>query len=137
MVRMLVVDNEEIQLRRVLAAADVAGIDSSMITIATSPNQARELVDQAGLTSFDLAVVDLSLVTHSDDEAGVDLIRWLHSVNRYCYIIALTLSRGNAGLTRALQAGANDFISLSWPDINGFELLAQKLSVFKNVVESK
>ncbi|MDD4318771.1 MAG: response regulator [Candidatus Peribacteraceae bacterium] len=100
---------------------------------------ASEAESLAIMRSFvpDMAVVDPHLTKDERFENGLNVIRKALQFNRQCIALCVTL-RGERELgVRAFQAGAKDYVDLSWPRINGWELLRQKLQVWKGVLESR
>jgi DNA-binding response OmpR family regulator len=133
MSKLLIVDDEERQRVDICKAAREAGFEKSDWTIATSPTEAIELLP--GQT-FDLAVVDLHY-GHMLEDAGVDLIRRVRAAQPRCKIIALTTKhKSNDHGVRALANGADDYIG-RWFGISYQDLLAEKLSIYKALVEGK
>jgi len=85
----------------------------------------------------DIAIVDPHLTENERLEDGIDVIRTLRNMRRQCIIICLTSCGTPALGARALSAGANDHIDMSWPSINWYELLREKLVLWQGVVMRK
>lgn len=87
----------------------------------------------------DIAVVDPHLTEDERLEDGIEVIGRLRAVSRDCIIVCLTAcgTTDNAMGIRALRAGANDFIDMSWPGVNWYQLLLEKLKIWKGVLERR
>lgn len=131
MTRLLILDDTPEQQAAIRKAAWEAGFtDPAAVVVVKTLEEARPLLAEA----FEIAVVDLHLGTDLE-EAGIAFIRELHSCQRDCKIIALTLKLDNAAGVRALAWGASDFISGHWRLVHWEMLLAEKLSIYKALVE--
>jgi DNA-binding response OmpR family regulator len=108
MLRLLIVDDEPDERDQIREAALQAGFSESMLTCPETWDQALDVL--AAGESFRVAVVDIVLWTRW--EGGVDYIRELRRLQPDCWIIAITMRRGNDALIRAMRAGANSILNL-------------------------
>lgn len=132
--RLLIVDNEPRQLAMIERVAKGVGFqDAEIVGVASAADVESHLTH-----SFEIAVVDLVLSPAEDGadypEDGLSLISSIHRVQPQCVIIALTRSQDPDAGVRAFIAGARDFVCLRWNFINGEQLLAQRLRLWRGVV---
>lgn len=119
--------------KHVVRCAQETGFAPENIHIAQSAGEALALIQRI---IPDIAVVDPHLTDNERLEDGIEVIKTLRGLHRQCIIICLTM-RGTPELgIRAMLAGANDHIDVSWAYINWYELLKQKLDLWKGVIAS-
>jgi DNA-binding response OmpR family regulator len=82
-----------------------------------------------------IAIVDPHLTHDENLEDGIEFIRVLRARHRDCIVICLTMRGSNELSVRAFAAGAHDYIDFSWPRVNLWRLLIQKLIVWRGVAE--
>jgi DNA-binding NarL/FixJ family response regulator len=104
-IRVVLVD-DHLAFRQPLAFMLMREPDLTIIGQAGSLAEARPLLPAA-----DIALIDLDL----PDGEGIDLIEELRSVNPKALALALTSSRNNLALARAVEAGAAGVIHKSRP----------------------
>jgi CheY-like chemotaxis protein len=135
---LLIVDNDrDRRLRWRVAAERVAGFRIAEAESYTTALEALEADD------IDIMVTDLFLTLEAEktemiEEAdGLRLIEHCRARFPRSKIVAITgqLGVGTEIGARALEAGADDFISAKWQYIDHTELLMQKLRIFKWVMD--
>jgi DNA-binding response OmpR family regulator len=131
MAKLLVVDDDDKQRRRIVRAARDAGFDVHEIIEAVSLEDAREKGEGERV---DFAVVDIVL-TAPPEKVGLCLIGELRLRHPRCKIIGLTSKGGTEFGIEAMNAGADDFVSMKWDLVNWYELLKQRLIMWRAVVE--
>jgi DNA-binding response OmpR family regulator len=131
MSKLLVLDDTREQRDDMRRAALKAGfVDESIVEVASLEDARRQLDEP-----FDLAVVDIHLGDGLED-AGIDFIKELHKHQPRCKIIAFTTRRENLAGVRALGYGAVDFVSGRWQSVSWTVLLAEKLGIYKALIEA-
>src|SRR5262245_51615014 len=130
MTRFFVVDDRKERRDQFLWAIRRAGFDTSRAVVVGSDTEAERSVEES-TEPFDLAVVDLCLVSDGKDDRGIDIIRSLRARYPECYIFAVSGYRDVDRAARARKAGASEFISFDWPGIDGVQLLVYKLGIHR------
>jgi ActR/RegA family two-component response regulator len=128
MTRFFVADDKQKQRDQILWAIKTAGFDPRGAAVADSDVAAERLIEES-TRPFDVAVIDLCLISNGLDDRGVDVIRLLRARYPECYIFAVSGYRDVERAARAELAGASEFISFDWPGIDGVQLLANKLAI--------
>ena len=108
----LIVDDNDSQLKSIVAATRQAGFDR--VTVAHSEDEAYDRIRE---TDFSLAVVDVMLTPQNKWE-GLRVINRLHEKLPNCRIIGLTALAGENAGVECINAGAQDFVYLRWPNPN-------------------
>ncbi|MCF7844662.1 MAG: response regulator [Kiritimatiellales bacterium] len=119
--------------------APEAGFKVEEITIARSAQEARTLIQEALENKRpppSVAVVDPHLTPGMDRlEDGIEVIAKLQEHFPACISICLT-TKGNIKLSsRALAAGAKDYIDCDTPYVNWCSLTVQRLELWKGFKE--
>ncbi len=133
MARLLVVDDEGPKRERIVRAASAVGFERDEIVQASTQAEAEELIDSLEPV-IDFAVVDVVLTT-LPAKTGLEVIQSLRDRHPHCKIIALTDKGGTEFGVEAMNAGADDFISLKWEYVNWYSLLQQRLVLWRGFVE--
>lgn len=130
---LLVVEDLDDRRAKCLAVAREVGFQA--ILEAASVAQAEDLIREHLVP---IAVIDLGLPPEPGGEAseqgGLDLIASLHEAQPRCKIVAVTGLYDTEQGIKALEAGALDFISSKWLRINFYDLLEQKLRMYRGLV---
>jgi CheY-like chemotaxis protein len=129
---LLIVDDDADQMQRFSAAASDAGFCTAETKKAASEEEAYALLRAH---NFQLAIVDLMLTHPPDREEGLRVIARLRKEQPDCRILAITTKVGTDSGIRCLEAGAHDFISSKWADVNYLELLYERLRLWKGVID--
>ncbi|HEX5271062.1 MAG TPA: response regulator [Gemmataceae bacterium] len=132
MIKLLIIDDSERQREAIRRAAKRAGFRDADVTEAATE---QEAYDRIAAGSFQLAVVDVMLSVPPGLEEGLGVIRALAQAQPLCRIIGLTTKADTETGVRVLRAGAHDFISSLWDEINWVELLVQRLNLWRGVIE--
>lgn len=130
---LLIVDNNESELARWRAAGDRVG--GFTIIQALSVEEAMDVVNSR---TVDVLVTDMFLTAESElaeepnQAEGCQLIEYCRAMHRRSRIVAITGISGIATPVgaRALEAGADFFVSSGWRRIDTDHLLEQELRVF-------
>lgn len=133
MSKVLLIDDSRDQLDAIARAAHTAGFAENEISRADTEEQARELIRTH---HFQLAVVDIMLTPDMMEE-GLRLIAYLAGSSPDCRIIALTTKAGTEAGVKALRAGADDFVSSRWQNVNWVSLLSQRMMLWKGLIEEQ
>ena len=102
----LAVDDDELQLAVLSATLVDQGLPAP--TLANSATAAMRIIEDA-LTSFDLLLLDIRM----PDTDGIDLCRQIRALPGYeeVPVIMVTALRDRSNIERALDAGANDYVT--------------------------
>jgi len=126
----LAVIKDDDAIEHVVELAREAGYAPEDILTARNRSEAMALIEQL---IPDIAVVDPHLTNDEQLEDGIEVIGTLRQKSKICIIICLT-GGGTISLgVRALKAGAQDHIDMSWPRVNWCVLLREKLKIWKAV----
>jgi len=131
MEKLLVVDDDEARLKKIVRVAESVQFKTDNIQIAVGLADAIELIDGTDLR-YDFAIIDLILTAWPEKE-GLDVIKLLRAKFPNCKIIALTAHGGTALGIEAMSAGADDFISTQWEQINWYSLLQHRLQLWRGL----
>lgn len=130
----LIVRDDEPGLAEDIRIAREAGFSDEQIATARDEHSALQAIRTVVPS---IAVVDVHLSLHAEQEEGLRVIRDLIAYHRGCVVICVTASGSNEIGARAIGAGARDYIDLDWPRVNGYELLREKLILWKALLESR
>ena len=111
----LAVIKDDDAIEHVVELAREAGYAPEDILTARNRSEAMALIEQL---IPDIAVVDPHLTNDEQLEDGIEVFGTLRQKSKICIIICLT-GDGTISLgVRALKAGAQDHIDMSWPRVN-------------------
>ena len=131
MPKLFIIDDNESRVNEILEDVERVGFTKGEVRIADNEKDAMELIAS---DVPDIAIVDVNLTAQLQKE-GLRVIQALSDKHRGCLIICIT-SQGNIQLgADAIDSGASDFIDQEWAYINGYELIKQKLAIYKNLKE--
>lgn len=130
----LAIIKDDDAIRYVVDLARDAGFAPEDTLTARNQTEAMALIERL---IPDIAVVDPHLSDDERLEDGIEVIDALRQRSETCIIICLTGS-GTTNLgVRALKAGAQDHVDMSWPHVNWCVLLREKLKIWKAVSLSR
>ena len=128
--RILIVDDDPEQQKDIQRAARLAGFAGRQLVTVGTVQEALEALDE----SFSLALVDIML-TPSEAEEGVDLIREIKKRQPDCVVLAITTKAPMQSGSRALPAGASDFVpSNRSPSNEWVAFLSSRIELWADVI---
>jgi len=120
MSRVLIIDDEEDVLRAVKRRLDRAGY-----SVETAGNAADGIAKiNAADPPYDAVVTDMSM---DAPESGLQVLHAATSRDMFAEVIVMTAYGNVANAVECMRRGAFDYIEKNAPDIDVFEMLAQKI----------
>lgn len=133
MTRLLIADDNAGMQDVIVKAARRVGFKEHEIEVAKSEEEAYEKISNG---EYQLAVIDLMFTQDPPYRfEGLGVIEELHRLQPECKIIALSAKVENEGGRKALDAGADDYVSTLWEQINWVYLLEVRLEIWRSLVE--
>ena len=113
--RVLIVDDHAV-VREGVARALVAHRDDSLVTHATTSNEARA---RLAAERFDVAIVDI----HLTDNSGLELVLWIREQSLTMGVIVFSMNNHPEYILAAMDNGASGFLDKSAPITELIEMI--------------
>lgn len=130
---LLIVNDSAAGMNDMMLAAEVAKYSEDLIVQAVNESEANAHIESQ--KPIDVGVIDIQLTPFGQE--GLVVIKKLREMHEKAYIICVTAGRPDRGTlgAKAMQNGANNFINLEWRNINGINLLAEYLRIYRCLFE--
>lgn len=120
MIRVLVIDDEESVLAAVRRRLARAGYT---VDVANSAAEGIAMI-HAAETHYDAVVTDMSM---DEPESGLQVLHAAFSRDLFAEVIVMTAYGNVANAVECMRRGAFDYIEKNAPDVDVYEVLAQKI----------
>jgi DNA-binding NtrC family response regulator len=120
MIRVLVIDDEEAVLNAVRRRLARAGYS---VDVANSAAEGIAMIHSAE-THYDAVVTDMSM---DEPESGLQVLHAAFTRDLFAEVIVMTAYGNVANAVECMRRGAFDYIEKNAPDVDVYEVLAQKI----------
>lgn len=120
MIRVLVIDDEESVLNAVRRRLARAGYS---VDVANSAVEGIGMI-HAAETHYDAVVTDMSM---DEPESGLQVLHAAFTRDLFAEVIVMTAYGNVANAVECMRRGAFDYIEKNAPDVDVYEVLAQKI----------
>lgn len=121
MIRVLVIDDEEAVLNAVRRRLARAGYS---VDVANSAAEGIAMIHGAE-THYDAVVTDMSM---DEPESGLQVLHAAFTRDLFAEVIVMTAYGNVANAVECMRRGAFDYIEKNAPDVDVYEVLAQKIT---------
>lgn len=129
---LIVQDNAEKRAR----LRKYAGLSGFLVNSIEEAGSEEEAYAKISNSDYEMALIDLRLREPDSDWEGLRVISRLRASQPLCRILGITRDDTGGNGVKMIRAGAHDFISENWEDVNWVDLLVHRLRLWREVIRA-